>query len=113
MENHFHRITDAQTLESLFARSYETPVVLFKHSNACPISSAAYAEMARLKQEVAIVIVQQSRDISREVATRTSVRHESPQALLLRNGIAVWSASHYGVTADAVERALSENGVHA
>jgi hypothetical protein len=34
------------------------------------------------------------------------VRHETPQALLVRDGTLVWSASHYRVTADAMSRAI-------
>ena len=109
MGNHFQPVADAGALEGLFARSHEAPVLLFKHSNACPISAAAYQQMSRVKGEVSIVVVQESRDVSREVETRTCVRHESPQALVLRNGEVVWNASHFSVTADAVEQALKEN----
>jgi bacillithiol system protein YtxJ len=107
--NHFHTVADAGTLEGLFERSHEAPVLLFKHSNACPISAAAYQQMARFDGEVSIVVVQDSRELSREIASRTGVQHESPQALVLRNGEAVWTASHFDVTAAAVEQALKEN----
>jgi bacillithiol system protein YtxJ len=62
--------------------------------------------MQEVKSPVSILVVQERRDLSREVAARTGVPHESPQALVLRNGEAVWSASHFEVTADAVEQAL-------
>jgi bacillithiol system protein YtxJ len=62
--------------------------------------------MREVKGPVSIVVVQKSRDVSREVEARTGVPHESPQALVLRDGRAVWSASHFDITADAVERAL-------
>ena len=83
--NHFQTVADAGALDTLFARSHEAPVLLFKHSNACPISAAAYEQMSRVKGDVSIVVVQQSRDLSREVATRTGVPHESPQVLVLRD----------------------------
>lgn len=100
-------MTDIQTLERLTAESQNNPVVLFKHSTTCPISSAAYREMSRLAVPVSMIVVQQSRGVSREVETRTGVRHESPQAIILRHGKAAWSASHYDITAEEVERALS------
>lgn len=109
METDFNSIADTKALEDLLARSQDGPVLLFKHSNACPVSAAAYQEMKRLKRDVAIVVVQRSRDVSREVEARTGVRHETPQALVLRDGKAVWTASHWNITADAVESALSEN----
>jgi bacillithiol system protein YtxJ len=110
METNFSPVSDAAALEELFARSHNEPVLLFKHSDACPISARAYRQMEEVKTPVSIVVVQQSRDLSREVAERTGVRHETPQALVLRNGRVVWNASHFDITADVVEQAVRENG---
>lgn len=106
MESNFSPVEDGAALDALLARSHEKPVVLFKHSNTCPISARAYRQMQEFGAPVSIVVVQKSRDVSREVESRTGVQHETPQALVLRNGQAVWSASHFEITADAVERAL-------
>ncbi|HYY95111.1 MAG TPA: bacillithiol system redox-active protein YtxJ [Pyrinomonadaceae bacterium] len=109
MGTNFSQVEDAAALEELLARSHEGPVLLFKHSNSCPISARAYRQMQEVKAPVAIVVVQKSRDLSREVESRTGVQHETPQALVLRNGQAVWSASHFDITSDAVEQAMREN----
>jgi len=109
METNFSPVSDAAALEELFARSHTEPVLLFKHSNACPISSRAYRQMEEVTAPVSIVVVQKSRDLSREVEQRTGVRHETPQALVLRNGRAVWNASHFDITAEVVEQAVKEN----
>jgi bacillithiol system protein YtxJ len=106
MESNFRPVEDGAALDALLARSHESPVLLFKHSSTCPISARAYRQMQEVKSPVSIVVVQRSRDISREVESRTGVQHETPQALVLRNGQAVWTASHFEITADAVERAL-------
>jgi thioredoxin 1 len=53
-----------------------------------------------------MVTVQTHRAISNAVALRLGVRHETPQALLIRDGRVVWSASHFRVTAAAVEDAI-------
>jgi bacillithiol system protein YtxJ len=108
-ETEFVPLTDANALEELFALSHTEPVILFKHSSTCPISSAAYGEMSRYAGRVALVVVQRARDVSREIEARTGVRHESPQAIIIRNGQAVWNASHWNVRADAVERAAREH----
>ena len=111
METRFTSINDTRSLDELLAQSHTAPVVLFKHSLTCPISSAAYEEMQRLgAPQVGLVVVQRARDVSREVERRTRVRHESPQAFVFRNGKVVWSASHWDVTADAVGRVLREHG---
>jgi bacillithiol system protein YtxJ len=54
-----------------------------------------------------MVTVQTHRDVSNAVSARLGVRHETPQALLVRDGRVVWAASHFRVTADAVQRALT------
>ena len=109
MGEKFVTVGDAKELEQLFARSHREPVLLFKHSTTCPISAAAYEQMRGVEHEAALVVVQKARDLSREIETRTGVRHESPQALILRDGAAVWSASHWNITANAVTRALGEH----
>ena len=109
MEANFSPVSDAAALEELFTRSNTEPVLLFKHSTACPISARAYSQMTAVKTPVSIVVVQKSRDVSREVEQRTGVRHETPQALVIRNGRAVWNASHFDITSDVVEQAVHEN----
>lgn len=107
-ETQFTDVTDAKALDELFALSHNQPVVLFKHSVTCPISAAAYRQMARCGGLVSLVVVQSARDISRRIETKTGVRHESPQAIILRNGQAAWTASHWNVTAEAVKDALRQ-----
>ncbi|HEY0407189.1 MAG TPA: bacillithiol system redox-active protein YtxJ [Pyrinomonadaceae bacterium] len=99
----FNPVTNESALEELFTLSNSQPVILFKHSTTCPISAAAYQQMTDYGGEVSLVVVQKSRDISRRVESLTGVRHESPQAIILRDGKAVWSASHWSITADAVK----------
>lgn len=105
----FHSLTDKASLNALVAQSKEKPVVLFKHSNACPISSAAYREMEKFDGEVNLLVIQAARDVSQEVEALTGVQHESPQVIVLKDGKAVWDASHFDVKAGAVEKALEAN----
>ena len=101
----FVPVADADTLEQVFERSQQQPVVLFKHDTMCPISARAYKELSQLECEIPLVEVDHAHDISREVATRTGVQHQSPQVILLRNGRSVWSASLFDITSDAVGQA--------
>src|SRR5918993_2955140 len=99
-------------LDRLIAESAAQPVLLFKHSHTCGISAEALDELiAHLNEEnsevrYAMVTVQTHRDISNAVSARLGVRHETPQALLLRDGRVVWSASHFRVNADSLSKAL-------
>ena len=104
----FRALGRSEDLDKAFTRSHRAPVIIFKHSNTCPVSAGAYREVSKLDVEVELLTVQLARDVSREVESRTGVRHESPQVLLLRNGTAVWSASHWNVTSQAVAQAMSE-----
>ncbi len=107
MDRPFVPVPDLTALEQLFADSAAAPVVLFQHDPFCGGSAIAYRELARLSDEIPFIDVARSQPLSRAVAERTGIRHESPQVLVLRNGQAVWSASHAAITADAVQRALS------
>jgi bacillithiol system protein YtxJ len=100
-------VTSAQ-LDALF----RAPVALvYKHSTRCPIATMAYQEVQQLLRDrpeapVWIVDVIVQRGLSREVAERTGVDHESPQAILLVDGEVVYDASHFGVRADDLAREL-------
>jgi bacillithiol system protein YtxJ len=105
----FFRIDNSATLANLITDSKDKPVIVFKHSNACSISSRAYREMEKLADPVNILEVQSAREISREFANLTGVRHETPQVIILRDGKAVWNASHFDVKADDVMKAVESN----
>jgi bacillithiol system protein YtxJ len=53
------------------------------------------------------VRVIEERPVSLHLAERLGVRHQSPQALLIRNGAAVWNASHHAITASALQNAAA------
>lgn len=107
MKARFKEITSTENLDELFDQSNEKPVVLFKHSLTCPISSGVYEEIANADAVVNIVVVQTARNISNEIAEKTGIRHETPQAIVLKNGKPVYHASHYDVTAEDVEESVN------
>lgn len=97
------------------AASQKAPVIIFKHSTECEISGAAYRRMAEwLKAKgdaapkVFLVKVIEQRPVSQEIATRTGIKHESPQAIVLNRSLPAWSASHEAITGEALDRALAE-----
>ena len=110
MGNKFLKITHKEGLDELISNSNSRPVVIFKHSNSCPISAVAYREMEGLDGDVSLIEVQSARDVCLEIASRTGVRHESPQVIILRDGKAVWNASHFDVKARDVAEAVQANG---
>ena len=102
MNARFNEINDTQELDTLFEKSFDAPVVLFKHSVTCPISADVYREVAQADADVNIIVVQRARNVSNAVAEKTGIRHESPQALIIKDGKAVYHASHYDITAEEI-----------
>lgn len=102
----FVNLDTIEKLDELFESSKEKPVVIFKHSITCPISTDASSQMSIVNGDVNLVIVQTSRQISNEIESRTNLRHQSPQTIILKDGKPIYHASHYDITADSVEGAL-------
>ncbi len=101
-------VRDAEELERAFVEPW---ALVFKHSTRCPVSSAAWREVAAFRKAhpeavVYVVHVPEQRSLSNEVAARTGVRHESPQAILLEEGRVAWHDSHEGITAEALQGLL-------
>jgi len=105
----FFKIDNRETLDKLITDSKTKPVVIFKHSNACGISATAYREMEKLDDQVNLLEVQSARDVSRELADLTGIRHETPQVIVFKDGKAVWNASHFDVKAGAVLKVLESH----
>jgi bacillithiol system protein YtxJ len=105
-------LNHVEELDRLIDESQTRLLLLFKHSYTCGTSMDALDELlAHLNEgptdvQYAMVTVQTHRAVSNAVSARLGVRHETPQALLIRDGRVVWSASHFRVTASAVEDAI-------
>lgn len=108
MNAKFHKIDSPEELENLFQKSADAPVILFKHSITCPISTNVFAEVSELNSEINLVVMQEARNISNLIAEKTGIRHESPQAIVLRDGKAIYHASHYDITAEEVSEKLKK-----
>jgi bacillithiol system protein YtxJ len=84
--------------------------VLYKHSPICPTSDVAYGEMLAFHRRRAVPVymvdVIRHRPLSRALAERIGVRHASPQAIILRDGVAAWHRSHYEIRAEAMTRVV-------
>jgi len=109
-------ITTIEDWQSCLAGSAVEPVFLFKHSTRCPISAAAHDAVTRYIDKAGatgpafhLVKVIESRPLSNAVAEALGVEHKSPQLILIRNGQAVWSASHYGINAENIAGAIKQH----
>ena len=107
MAANFIKVESIDSLDRLFEESFRRPVVLLKHSMTCGISSGVYREVGLVNGDVNVVVIQMHRDLSNAIAARTGVRHESPQAIVLRHGKPVYHASHYDIEAEQIEENLA------
>lgn len=109
-------LTSLDQLSEVLAKSNQRTQLIFKHSNACPISTMAYRQMeGYLKNSPSedvdywLVVVQTARSISNEVASKLDITHQSPQAILVKDGHAVWNKSHYDITEKSLTEAIKNN----
>ena len=109
--------TDINTLEELdgvLAESNNRPALLFKHSTSCPISTRAFREFESFLESAdpavayRLITVQRARPVSDEAANRLSLKHETPQAILIDKGREIWNASHFDITSASLQDAVRE-----
>lgn len=108
MKANFVELHETAKLEEILQISCKRPVVLFKHSNTCSISADVFAEISSVDSTVWLVVVQDARNISNEIAEKTGIRHESPQVIVIKDGKPIYHASHYDITSQDVENILSK-----
>jgi bacillithiol system protein YtxJ len=109
MKANFIELNTTEKLDQLIKESDNKPVVLFKHSTSCPISAGVYQEVSNATADINLVVIQKARNVSSAIAEKTGVRHESPQAIVLKNGKVIYQASHYDVTARDIEKILKSD----
>ncbi|MBS1787647.1 MAG: bacillithiol system redox-active protein YtxJ [Acidobacteria bacterium] len=112
----FEQLPSPSTLIEALNLSHQQPVLFFKHSNSCGISQRAFAEFERyleLPESSAVhhcvIVVQTAREASNELARLLRVRHESPQAILVKDGRAVWHESHLALKSATLKTAVIQN----
>ncbi|SDX50830.1 bacillithiol system protein YtxJ [Marininema mesophilum] len=100
--------------QEMLNRSQERPLLVMKHSTRCPVSANAWKECetyitttSHKDVDYVLVKVIESRDVSNKVAEDLNVQHKSPQTILVKNNEAVWNTSHWHITQDSLEEALT------
>lgn len=105
-------IDSVDQLHEVLKTETDKPILLFKHSTRCSISSMALNSFEREwtseneRCQLYFVDLIRNRDVSDEIATATGVQHQSPQAILLNGKNVMYHASHSGIDAEAVEKLL-------
>jgi len=96
--------TALEQIQTIKENSNSESIFIFKHSTRCGISSMVIKQFEKLFQEehqnlkVYYLDLLNYRNISDEVGHTFQVMHQSPQLLVIRNGVSVQNASHYDIT---------------
>jgi len=104
----WNKLEHLNQLSEITEESENQTVVIYKHSTRCSISSMALNRLERNwteegnKLKIYYLDLIQFRDISNAVAEKFGVYHESPQAIVIKNGKAVHNSSHMSIDYDAM-----------
>ena len=110
-------VRNPDDFKQLIEKSKTQPVIIFKHSSQCDVSGQAYDEFHRFMKSAkdvtgAVLFVIEFRDVSDEIESTLGIQHKSPQVILVRDGKAQWTASHWSITAAALSQALYAESPH-
>jgi bacillithiol system protein YtxJ len=100
------KLTSSEQLHELINSSETKPVVLFKHSTRCSISSMALNRfennMDPEKATCVYLDLLAYRSLSAEIEALTKVEHQSPQAILINNHQVIYTETHSGINAQDI-----------
>ncbi len=106
----FYTLDKIEQFDEIDEVSQTKPVVLFKHSTRCSISRMALkqfdAEFNYPEEKIDWYLLDllNHRDLSNEIASRYNVMHQSPQIIVIRNGKAVFNASHDSISTEDLKQ---------
>ncbi|MEO5593860.1 MAG: bacillithiol system redox-active protein YtxJ [Chitinophagaceae bacterium] len=99
-------LTAETQIQQIVKQSATRPQVIFKHSTRCAVSSMSKNRLERNYQpgniDFYFLDLLTYRSLSHKVEGVFNVAHESPQVLLIKNGICVYDESHSGITMDEI-----------
>jgi len=106
-------IDSMQSLDEAIARSNENAVLIFKHSTRCSISIMVLTrfqsewDLSETKCDLYFLDLIAHRDLSNRIAEITGVIHQSPQAILLRNGDVLYDSSHNAISVREIKKEVN------
>ena len=107
------QLTEEEQLKQIVEKSKEKPQVIFKHSTRCSISALVLQRLqkAAQPQEIDFYFLDliRYRHLSNKIAEAFKVHHESPQALVIRDGQCVYHESHLGISMEEIAETVHSN----
>jgi len=103
-------LDSAIQLDQIIEESHQKPQVIFKHSTSCPISSMAKNRIERdwaFSTNPYYLDLIANRSISNEIASSFAIHHESPQIIVIKDGMGVYDESHLDINAEDLSEYIS------
>jgi bacillithiol system protein YtxJ len=113
-ETDWVQLESEDAVEEVFAASGGRIQLILKHSQSCAVSFFAKQNLDSVPLEEwpemdrSMVEVVRFRPISQYIAQKTSVRHESPQVLVIANREVIFHASHSEVNKVNIQQAYEK-----
>lgn len=109
----WNKLETEEGLDQLIELSNEQPIMVFKHSTRCSISSMALSRLERSwsdgnseKVTPYYLDLIANRSVSNKLSELSHVMHESPQVIVLKGGKAVYNASHMSINTDDIVNSI-------
>ncbi len=97
-------INQISQIQQIKEESKHLPVLIYKHSTQCSLSQMAWNRLQRNWKEEDFKMVMPYyldlltyREVSDAIEQEFAVLHESPQVILIKDGIAVYDTSHMAI----------------
>ena len=105
------QLSSVEQINDVLQNIGDKPVLLFKHSTRCSISSMAFNSFERnwsgeVECELYYLDLLKHRDVSQKIAELTGIMHQSPQAIVIKGKEIVYDATHSGIDAKRIESIL-------
>mgnify|MGYP001574408734 FL=1 len=102
-------LTSLDQLLQIKEQSKTIPVIIFKHSTRCVISRMVLREFEssfaehQLSVSLYILDLLTYREISNKIVSEFQVFHQSPQLIVIKNGEAIYHASHNDINSNNIK----------
>ncbi|MFY7732225.1 MAG: bacillithiol system redox-active protein YtxJ [Bacteroidia bacterium] len=106
----WNKLSEIEQLEEINKASFEAPVMIFKHSTSCSISSSALNRVERnwnneqddVKVKPFYLDLIAYRNVSNEIAKKWNIEHQSPQVLIIKKGACIYTETHMGINYEEI-----------
>ena len=105
-------LNDEAQLSAIIKISSDKSVLIFKHSTRCGISRMVLKnfesdyDIPETEIDMYFLDLLNYRALSQDISTKFNVMHQSPQVLLIKNGVVIYHDSHDYISVSKIKELL-------